>query len=449
MTQTQLFKSFRLLRKRNNVLFYHNVYPFIVSSLLSTVLLFAFPGQKFSLKMREISLSFEITPFRAFAGCFALISALFLFALLCSLWSLEFKSFVMYQETKSVSNASHAFVEALPHCGSSEICPLSDLGQKTFFVFQKTKHFFDSSSGKFEPVAFPISMPIKRYLESKGLEDQDIPKIENLYGPNEFEIPDISFSKLFIEHISAPFFVFQLVVVVLWSLDGYIGYSLLIVAMLLLFEASMAYRRLKNLSDVRGMRFPSFPIYAFRNGKWTLIDSSRIFPGDILSFRAARSVGAPCDVVLLRGSAVVNEALLTGESTPQTKTAINSFDEVDQVLDLSAKHKSSAVNGGTFVLSASIGSPSEAVPPLVPDPPDGGALVYTLRTCLPSNQSFRNQPRTVASHHSPFDRKRFSRLRQRRAEVSSGSFECFCVLRSVRFQEEHRAAGHRRGRPLT
>ena len=53
--------------------------------------------------------------------------------------------------------------------------------------------------------------------------------------------------------------------------------------------------------------------------------------GDIISLSAAHSINAgendagthiPADLLLLKGNAVINEAMLTGESVPQMKESI-------------------------------------------------------------------------------------------------------------------------------
>lgn len=50
------------------------------------------------------------------------------------------------------------------------------------------------------------------------------------------------------------------------------------------------------------------------------IDSSDLVPGDIVKVPQGRPL--PCDLVLLTGSAIVNEAMLTGESVPVMKSSL-------------------------------------------------------------------------------------------------------------------------------
>lgn len=65
-----------------------------------------------------------------------------------------------------------------------------------------------------------------------------------------------------------------------------------------------------------------------RYGKWQRISTEEIAPGDLLSVLYTKESDniVPCDCLLLRGVAVVNEASLTGESHPQMKEEL-CFDE--------------------------------------------------------------------------------------------------------------------------
>lgn len=60
------------------------------------------------------------------------------------------------------------------------------------------------------------------------------------------------------------------------------------------------------------------------HGRWVKLSGTELLPGDVVS--VGRSVGqngedksVPADMLLLAGTAIVNEAILTGESTPQWK----------------------------------------------------------------------------------------------------------------------------------
>jgi len=66
---------------------------------------------------------------------------------------------------------------------------------------------------------------------------------------------------------------------------------------------------------------PSRNVQVYRKGKWESIQSELLLPGDLISL-VSNSKGdliCPADLLLISGSCVVNEAMLTGESTPLLK----------------------------------------------------------------------------------------------------------------------------------
>ena len=84
--------------------------------------------------------------------------------------------------------------------------------------------------------------PLARYHQPVGLNASVVPALQSMYGKNEFNIPIPSFSSLFAEHATAPFFVFQVFCVALWMLDEYWYYSLFTLFMLVVFECTVVWQ---------------------------------------------------------------------------------------------------------------------------------------------------------------------------------------------------------------
>lgn len=90
--------------------------------------------------------------------------------------------------------------------------------------------------------------------------------------------------------------------------------------------------------------------------------------------------GIPCDLLLLRGACIVNEAMLSGESTPLLKESVDLRPGEDR-LDLDGLDKNSILFGGTKVLQTTGIDKDDKIAP-----PDGGCLAIVLRTGFGTSQ---------------------------------------------------------------
>lgn len=299
----------------------------------------------------------------------------------------------MTNQAKGLLDAQAIKIIPAPNQGAAQICDLTNKKYptedhiETSFVFQKKKFIFDLDRKVFREVVFPVdSAPvIREYQSSKGLtSEKALADAERLYGFNRFDIPIPAFLELFKEHAVAPFFVFQIFCVGLWCLDEYWYYSLFTGFMLIAFESTVVFQRQKTLNEFRTMSIKPYAINVFRQGRWIEVQTDELFPHDLISItRTKEDSGVPCDVLLTKGSCIVNEAMLTGESTPLLKESIELRSQ-DEVLDLEGLDKNASLSGGTKVLqvtkSADVGDRDVA------QPPDGGILGVVLRTGFETQQ---------------------------------------------------------------
>ncbi|KAJ2987499.1 hypothetical protein NUW58_g4475 [Xylaria curta] len=208
-------------------------------------------------------------------------------------------------------------------------------------------------------------------------------------GSRALDIPVPTFTELFKEHAVAPFFVFQIFCVGLWMLDEYWYYSLFTLFMLVMFESTVVWQRQRTLTEFRGMSIKPYDMWVYRLGKWTEIQSDKLFPGDLVSVgRTKEDSGVACDMLLVEGTAIVNEAMLSGESTPLLKDSIQ-LRPRDASLDPEGLDKNAFLWGGTKVLQVTHGNPDEEKPKLasgVPLPPDNGVMAVVIKTGFETSQ---------------------------------------------------------------
>ncbi|VFV31983.1 probable cation-transporting atpase [Lynx pardinus] len=143
-----------------------------------------------------------------------------------------------------------------------------------------------------------------------------------LYGVNEITVKVPSVFKLLIKEVLNPFYIFQLFSVILWSTDEYYYYALAIVIMSVVSIVSSLYSIRKQyvmLHDMVAAHSTVRVSVCRANGEIEEIFSTDLVPGDVMVIPLNGTV-MPCDAVLINGTCIVNESMLTGESVPVTKT---------------------------------------------------------------------------------------------------------------------------------
>ncbi|KAI3669992.1 hypothetical protein L6452_41545 [Arctium lappa] len=324
--------------------------------------------------------------FIVLGGLLAVHILVFLF----TVWSVDFKCFVQFSKVKDIHHANACKITPAKFCGSKEVVPLHfrKLGgsstEEIYFDFRKQCFIYSNEKKTFCKLPYPSKETFGYYLKSTGHgTEAKVQVAAEKWGRNVFEYPQPTFQKLMKEHCMEPFFVFQVFCVGLWCLDAYWYYSLFTLFMLFMFESTMAKSRLKTLSELRRVRVDSQMIMAYRCGKWTKISGTDLLPGDVVSVgRAAGHDGeeksVPADMLILAGTAIVNEAILTGESTPQWKVSIMGRGPEEHLS--SKRDKTHVLFGGTKILQH---TPDKTFHMKTPD---GGCLAIVLRTGFETTQ---------------------------------------------------------------
>ncbi|KIH92655.1 cation-transporting ATPase 13A1 [Sporothrix brasiliensis 5110] len=313
-------------------------------------------------------------------------------------WSVDIKALFTATKAKTVADAKLIKVVPVANAGVAEICKLETdqiAGKNTTsFLFQKRRFLYSPETNSFATIAYEIDSDPKpqlgQFQRSKGIATSaELDRLEQHYGSNTFDIPVPTFTELFREHAVAPFFVFQVFCVGLWMLDEYWYYSLFTLFMLVVFESTVVWQRQRTLNEFRSMSIKPYDMWVYRLGRWTEVLSDHLLPGDLVSVsRTKEDSGVACDMLLVEGTAIVNEAMLSGESTPLLKDSIQ-LRPADAPIETEGLDKNAFLWGGTKVLQVTHGNPDDAKPKLasgVPTPPDNGVMAVVIKTGFETSQ---------------------------------------------------------------
>lgn len=143
-----------------------------------------------------------------------------------------------------------------------------------------------------------------------------------VFGPNMIEIASSSTWQLLVGEVLHPFYIFQIVSIILWSLDDYYYYACCIAAISIGSIASTLVETKRTIARMREMNRFVCTVRVWRDNAWVELNSSELVPGDVYDAADPQLQVLPADSLLLSGDAIVNESMLTGESVPVSKLPI-------------------------------------------------------------------------------------------------------------------------------
>uniref|UniRef100_A0A8C4V8R3 Cation-transporting ATPase n=1 Tax=Falco tinnunculus TaxID=100819 RepID=A0A8C4V8R3_FALTI len=143
-------------------------------------------------------------------------------------------------------------------------------------------------------------------------------------GPNAIEVEIRPIWKLLFKEILNPFYVFQAFTLTLWLSQGYIEYSVAIIILSIISVGLTVYNLTQQSTKLHELVEEHNKVQVTvctKSEGWKELESCCLVPGDMFLLDG-KKLALPCDAVLIDGSCIVNEGMLTGESIPVTKTAL-------------------------------------------------------------------------------------------------------------------------------
>ena len=214
----------------------------------------------------------------------------------------------------------------------------SNFSKKCYlFTFKLFTYVYNPNTKLFNSVKYSIYHTKEDIfkLMSDGLTENERKYQKDIYGECDLFFHIDSFFRALFKNTCNFFFAFQIYSIVLWNATEYYAYASLIAAMTIFDLLEETITNLSNLKSIRRMARYSIPIRVYRknqNGDNDILEiqSSELVPGDVFEL-PDDGMAIPCDCILLTGSIIINEAMLTGESTPIIKSHLpnikQNFDE--------------------------------------------------------------------------------------------------------------------------
>lgn len=219
-------------------------------------------------------------------------------------------------------------------------------GQETqarVFVFDRKRYYIDANNPS---EAHRIKFRLEKMLHSEilaghtdGIAATEVPILQSTFGLNRLEFKVPSIFHIVKHEIFSFVYYFQIFSIIVWIVDDYLYFCLLLIFMTFLSLFFVVREVQAQMVKIRQKLLVGCTVWVHRRtGAGVLerqeIGSEELMPGDLAEVHVGCVLQA--DIVLVRGSCLVNEAMLSGESRLIQKNPINNDREKFRKIELSS-----------------------------------------------------------------------------------------------------------------
>lgn len=238
-------------------------------------------------------------------------------------------------EVKSKQSITNKFSPVDEHA----ICVNNKLIQAKTFIFNKKRYYINPDNCR---EAIRIKFKLEKMLHnqilsahSTGIEESKISILKSTYGPNKMDFKIPSIFQILKQEIFSFVYYFQIFSIIIWFLDDYAYFCILLIFMTSLSLYFIVRETQAQLRKVREKLMASGHVTVRRIveevERTSQTGSEDLYPGDLIIIEPGSIIQA--DIVLLKGSCLVNEAMLSGESRLIQKNPINNDREKFRKID--------------------------------------------------------------------------------------------------------------------
>jgi cation-transporting ATPase 13A2 len=218
----------------------------------------------------------------------------------------------------------------------------------TLFQFKLFKYLYNFQTNSFHGIKFDIKTSQENIHSHflNGLDREEVTHQKLIFGQADLDIRIDSIWTLILKEVTDPFYIFQVFSIILWYFDEYAKYATVIVLTTLISLIVSVWETRSNLLSIQKMARYACDVEVYRKGEENSkeeskkdikehfkISSRELVPGDLFEL-PEDGMTLPCDLILISGTVIVNESMLTGESTPIMKTHMpNTKNQFDASVD--------------------------------------------------------------------------------------------------------------------
>ena len=191
-----------------------------------------------------------------------------------------------------------------------------------FFIHDATRYLYSPSHSCYAlPSDDVIGDTYSGFHQQKdGLSTGKVNSYLAYLGINKIPFERRSISKITADEMFTYFYMYQFVMYIVWFWQSYLFVAFIEASVVIAGAVASVYIQYTNEKTLSVLTEYETTMCVKRDGKYVDVSSYMIVPGDVVILRETDWV-LPCDLVVLEGSCVLNEAGLTGESMPVQKTA--------------------------------------------------------------------------------------------------------------------------------